>query len=212
MAREPGLRELKKHQTREAIAVAALRLFDERGFEAVTVAEVAREANVSEVTVFNYFPTKEDLFSSRMQFFEEQLLEAVRRRGPGQSALDAFRAMLVERSHRVSEEGRPEAIAKAARLIQLSPSLQAREREIVARYTRQLAELLAADTGVEPNDLEALGVASALIGVHRGMVGWVRTAVLEGLRGPKLTTAAIEQAERAFARLERGLGGYAARP
>jgi len=56
-----GLRERKKRQTREAIAQAAMALFVEHGFDAVTVADVARAADVSEKTVFNYFPAKEDL-------------------------------------------------------------------------------------------------------------------------------------------------------
>ncbi|HUE68699.1 MAG TPA: helix-turn-helix domain-containing protein, partial [Candidatus Acidoferrum sp.] len=62
MATELGLRQRKKQQTRQAIYEAARRLFAERGFDRVAVTEVAREANVSEVSVFNYFPTKEDLF------------------------------------------------------------------------------------------------------------------------------------------------------
>jgi AcrR family transcriptional regulator len=61
MESELGLRELKKARTRQAIQEAAWRLFAERGFEAVTVKEIARVAEVAEKTVFNYFPTKEDL-------------------------------------------------------------------------------------------------------------------------------------------------------
>ena len=89
-----GLRESKKLQTRQAIAATGMRLFVTRGFDHVTVGEIAREAGVSEKTVFNYFPTKEDLFYSRLEAFEEGLLGAVRRREPGESVLAAFRGFL----------------------------------------------------------------------------------------------------------------------
>ena len=83
MSEPLGLRERKKQQTRELIAGTARELFAERGFDAVTVAEIARAADVAEATVFNYFPTKEDLFYSRLEAFEEELLEAVRRARAG---------------------------------------------------------------------------------------------------------------------------------
>ena len=73
-----ALRERKKQQTRQQIYEAARGLFEQKGFDRVSVAEIARAANVSEVTVFNYFPTKEDLFYGGMEFFEEQLVDAVR--------------------------------------------------------------------------------------------------------------------------------------
>src|SRR5205814_1146920 len=79
---EPGLRERKKRQTRQSIADTARALFAERGFDRVTVAEVARAANVSEATVFNYFPTKEDLVFSGLEAFEAALVGAVRDRAP----------------------------------------------------------------------------------------------------------------------------------
>jgi AcrR family transcriptional regulator len=90
MESELGLRERKKARTRQAIQEAAWRLFAERGFEAVTVKEIALVAEVAEKTVFNYFPTKEDLVFDRMHAFEDQVLDAVRQRGTGASALDAF--------------------------------------------------------------------------------------------------------------------------
>ena len=87
---EPGLRERKKQQTQQLILDTATRLFDQRGFDGVTVAEIARAAELSEMTVFNYFPTKEDLVFGRMEFFEERLVAAVEQRDPGESAVASF--------------------------------------------------------------------------------------------------------------------------
>jgi AcrR family transcriptional regulator len=198
---EPGLRERKKQQTRQAIYEAARRLFQERGFENVTVAEVARAADVSEVTVFNYFPTKEDLFYAGMHFFEDELLEAVRSRKPGESALKAFRRKLLESTAGLQSADRFAAIKNATEAYAASPSLAAREREIVERYTRQLAMLLADGAP----DVEDSTVAAALMGAHRALVDHVRRRVSEGVRGDELADEARGQIRRAFGRLERGL-------
>jgi AcrR family transcriptional regulator len=206
---ELGLRERKKQQTRKQIFDAAHRLFKKRGFDSVTVAEIAREADVSEVTVFNYFPTKEDLFYGGMQFFEEQLIEAVRSRARGESALAAFRRRLLEGADRLDSKERIDAIKKAAQAISTSPALVSRERNIVDRYTRQLAAVLAEDTGASPDDAEPLGTAGALMVVHRLLVDHVRKEVLAGRRGSQLVEDYRSQARRAFRRLEHGLGDYA---
>jgi AcrR family transcriptional regulator len=207
-----GLRERKKQRTRQQIFETASRLFAERGFDAVTVAEVARAADVSEVTVFNYFPTKEELFFGGMEFFEDTLLEAVRQRQREESALAAFRARVLDSSSRLAAEENAEAIAGAAALISASPALQAREREIVARYTERLAGVLAEETGVDAEDVEPLAAASALMAAHRALVAYVRRRVLAGSRGRELAEEMRSQARRAFARLESGLAGYAVAP
>jgi AcrR family transcriptional regulator len=206
-----GLRQRKKQQMRRLIFETASRLFAERGFDAVTVAEVARAADVSEMTVFNYFPTKEDLCFAGMAFFEERLLDAVRTRATGVSAPAAFRRLVVDGCSQLAAEENAEVIAKAAALIGGSPALQVREREIVARYTQQLAELLAAETGAHPDDVEPQGVASALMGTHRALVAHVRSSAVAGRRGPRLAAEARSQARRAFARLDSGLADYAIR-
>jgi AcrR family transcriptional regulator len=95
-SRAMGLRALKKEQTRRLIADTAFRLFADRGFDRVTVAEVAREAQVAEATVFNYFRTKEDLFYFRLEAFGERLLEAIGARAPGETVLAAFERFLLE--------------------------------------------------------------------------------------------------------------------
>jgi AcrR family transcriptional regulator len=204
-----GRRQRKKQQMQRLIFETASRLFAERGFDAVTVAEVARAADVSEMTVFNYFPSKEDLCFAGMEFFEERLLDAVRTRATGVSAPAAFGRLVVDSCSRLAAEENTKVIAKAAALIGDSPALQAREREIVARYTQQLAELLAAETGAHPDDVEPQGVASALMGTHRALVAHVRSSAQAGRRGPRLAAEARSQARRALARLDRGLADYA---
>src|SRR6516225_5561029 len=144
MAAELGLRERKKLRTRQQIADAAWRLFAERGFDEVPVAEIARAAEVSEATVFNYFPTKEDLVFHRMEAFEDELLTAIRDRGEGESIVEAFgRFVLRPRGFLGSDD--PEAtdgMRRVARVMTRSPALQARERQILDRYTSTMAALI----------------------------------------------------------------------
>jgi AcrR family transcriptional regulator len=209
VAVEPGLRERKKRRTRQLIFDAAQRLFAERGFGSVTVAEIARAADVSEVTVFNYFPTKEDLFYGGMQFFEEQLIDAVRGRKKGVSAAAAFRDRLLEGADRLASRQAIVAIRQGAQAILKSPALLARERDIVDRYTRQLAAVLAAETGAAEDDVEATSAAGALMVIHRMLVDRVRKRVLAGSRSADLVEDYRSQARRAFRRLGQGLDSYA---
>jgi AcrR family transcriptional regulator len=207
-----GLRERKKQQTRQAIGEAAQRLFVERGFDAVTVAEVARAADVSEGTVFNYFPTKEDLFYGQMEVFEAALVDSVRERPAGEPVLTSFRRFVLDGTRRLAADEVADLIAQATRVISASPALQAREQEIVGAHTRSLAALIAEETRAGPDDAESLTVANALMGAQRALVEHVRAKVVAGLRGPKLAAEAKSQGKRAFARLERGLGDYAIKP
>src|SRR4051795_2141763 len=151
-----GLRERKKQQTRQVHADPARGLFSQRGFDRVTVAEVARAAEVSEATVFNYFPSKEDLFYSGLEAFEEELLSAIRDREPGESILDAFaRFVLTPRGLLASAD--PEAeerLASITRVIEESPALLAGEQRIFAGYTDSLARLIAEEVGAKVDDVE----------------------------------------------------------
>ncbi len=212
-APELGLRERKKQQTRQLIAETARGLFGERGFERVTVAEIARAANVSEQTVFNYFPTKEDLVYWRFESFEDELLKTIREREPGESVLAAFkRFVLAPRGllGKHSPEAR-ERLAALTRMITESPSLLAREEQIFAGYTASLAALIAGERGADAGDVEPWAAANALMGVHRALVHYTRRRVVEGARHPRLAGEVRAQAEQALALLDQGLGGYAVR-
>src|SRR5205085_9372060 len=113
-----GLRETKKLQTREAIAAAGMGLFVKRGFDHVTVGEIARDAGVSEKTVFNYFPTKEDIFFDEVPERLEALAEAVRGRQEGQSLVDAMHALHAKQCSRLASPD----FAHFARAVAESPA------------------------------------------------------------------------------------------
>jgi AcrR family transcriptional regulator len=209
MSTEVGMRERKKQRTRQLIRDTAVRLFMERGFEQVTVGEIAREADVSEATVFNHFPTKEDLVYGQMEAFEQKLIAAVRDRPAGESALAAYARFLFSVRGLMTEQHGPEQVAAWARLILDSPSLVSREHEIIARYAASLAQLLAEETGARPGDLTPSVAAHALIGLHRTLLDYVRSEALAGRTNPGLARSLRQQGERALAQLEHGFGDYA---
>ena len=137
-------------QTRARISELATRLFLERGYDTVTVAEVAREAGVSSVTVFNHFPRKEDLFLDRAVDAVELLRSAVRDRAPGIDVLASLRdttLRLFDARHPLS--GVNDRSVPFFRTVAASPALVARAREIVAELQRTLAEELERDPSFE---------------------------------------------------------------
>jgi len=204
-----GLRERKKEQTRQLIAETARRLFAERSFERVTVAEIAREADVAEQTVYNYFPTKEDLVYWRLESFEQELLAAIRERAPGVPVLEAFWQWMLRQRGLLDEEPVSEGMASMARVISESAALRAREQQVFERYTESLADLLASDTGAGRGAVEPWVAANAVMGLHRALVIYARGRVLEGARNPELARELRARAEEARAMLAAGLGGYA---
>src|SRR5215831_19955675 len=93
---DQGLRERKKARTRQAIADAAAHLFAERGYEQVAVSDVAREAQVSEQTVYNYFPTKDQLVTDRDQLVQDELGRLIRARAPATTPAAAIREFVLD--------------------------------------------------------------------------------------------------------------------
>ncbi|MEU4198246.1 TetR/AcrR family transcriptional regulator [Kribbella sp. NPDC026611] len=128
-------------QTRAKISQVATQLFLDRGFDAVTVAEVAREAGVSSVTVFKHFPRKEDLFLDRTDDAVELLRTAVRDRGTDVlTSLETATMRLVEDRHALS--GLADGSVPFFRTVAASPALIARAREIAAELQQTLTEEL----------------------------------------------------------------------
>lgn len=212
-----GLRELKKEQTRQLIAGTAWRLFADRGFDEVSVAEIAREAQVAEATVFNYFRTKEDLFFWRLEEFGLRVAIAVGARPVGESAVSAFCQVLLAEGGLLAqaEAGDPAALASLQtvnRVISASPALLAREQQAMSRIAEALAEVIAADVGAAADDLRPQVAASALVGVQRALVGYARRRVVAQDDLSTLAADIRRLATSAFALLEDGLAGYAAKP
>jgi len=171
-----GLREQKKRATRDAISSVATRLFMERGFDNVTVAEVAAAANVSKMTVFNYFPRKEDLFFDREQEGAELLQKALSERAPGTSPLAALRQLALQLlAERHPFAKMTDGVAAFWRTVEDSAALRARTRELRAELEARLPDLLATAVGREEADVDAKLVANVLV------AGWL-TGYREALR------------------------------
>ena len=208
-----GLREVKKEQTRQLIADTAWRLFTDRGFDRVTVAEVAREAQVAQATVFNYFPSKEELFYWRLEAFGARLTDAISTRDPGESVLAAFRRCLLAESGLLAqvEAGDPGALERLRtvnRVIAASPALLAREQQAMTRNVASLAALLAAETGAPADDIRPQVAANALMGVHRALIDYVRRRVLADDEPARLAADVRKLTTAAFALLGHGLRDY----
>jgi AcrR family transcriptional regulator len=212
MNTELGLRERKKQQTRRAIREAAMRLFLERGFDQVSVAEVARAADVSEATVFNYFPTKEALVYERMDAFEQELLAAVRARPEGESVLRSFVRFILDRSDNAATGDGRRRVAALTRLAAASPSLMARERQIVARYTDALAALLAEESGAAADDIEPRIAAEAMMAFHRSLIDFARQRAVSRKSNTSFASEIRAAGEQALTLLEGGLRDYGRHP
>ena len=194
-----GLRETKKARTRQEIADKAMRLFVERGFDHVTVAEVAAAADVSEKTVYNYYPTKEDLFFDEVPDRERALVEAVRNRRAGESVAAALERLQVAACGRMCSRG----FATFARIIEDSPALQAKELEVMARLTDALAGAIRGELGVD--ELDARVAANVLVSVQWQHFRNARTHALAGRHGPAAERKLRSELKRAYRLLEHGL-------
>ncbi|WP_030428802.1 TetR/AcrR family transcriptional regulator [Allokutzneria albata] len=203
-----GLRELKKRQTRENISNHATRLFLERGFDNVTIAQVAAAAQVAKMTVTNYFARKEDLALDLHDVFVELPAKTVRDREPGESALAALRraylAGVAEHDPVIGFSG-PEF----ARMITDSPALVARLREFHDDREKALALVLAEETGVEPDDIRPRVAAAQLTSIHRLLFDETLRRTLDGHDNDEIARIVDDYARVAFGALEPVLGDYA---
>lgn len=196
-----GLRDEKKRATRAAIADTALGLFLADGFDRVTVAGVARAAQVSVNTVFNYFPTKEDLFFDRQDEITTRLSGAVRRRRPEETVAAAVHRAFVEKLEADSPTlGLHPGMAGFWRVVDESPALQARARLLHELTERSLADALIGDSATDPD--RARMAAALLSTVDRALHSEIRNRVQRGEKPETVRVAVRATADRVYAGLD----------
>ena len=211
MAELMGLRERKKQQTALRIYRVAMELFAEKGFDAVSVQEIADAAEVSKMTVFNYFGSKEELVFRPMEERFSDAARAVRDRAPGESAVQAVRRQFLRliETRDPSIGLNPEPFARRIRAVILAtPVLRDRAYIASERGGRELADLLTEETG---DATLALIAAATVTATRNALVEEHHRRIDAGESLDEVAADAAERARHAFGLVENGLKGYAVR-
>ncbi|MGW0465810.1 TetR/AcrR family transcriptional regulator [Streptomyces sp. NPDC003027] len=197
-----GLRERKKRQTRQLLSDTAVALFLEKGFDAVSVAEVAAAAEVSKPTLFRYFPAKEDLALHRFADHEDESARVVAARPAGAGPLDALRAHFLrglDRRDPVTGLCDDPDVLAFQRFLYGTPALVARLHGYRDRSEAALARAL----GGEP--LPARLAAAQIVAVLRVLAEENARRMAAGESADEVHPEAVAAAERAFRSLRDGL-------
>ncbi|MFF3456366.1 TetR/AcrR family transcriptional regulator [Streptomyces sp. NPDC002730] len=188
-----GLRERKKRQTRQLISDVATGLFLERGFDAVTIAEIAEAANVSVNTVYNYFPAKEDLFLDRSKGVVERLSRYVRARDKGESAAEAVLRELREEVRAVSPNvGLFAGYSQFIQVIWEAHSLRSRLWRMNQEALEHLEETLREETGADPADQLPTLIAGQLCWVQTTLLGVIGREMVAGRKPDEVSRESLD--------------------
>ena len=211
-----GLRDRKKRELRQRISDVATSMFIERGFDNVRVAEIAAAVDVSEKTIFNYFPTKESLVFDREELQTARMIHAVRDQTPRQTLVQSILRAIEDDVHETFRHWRADHDAVAAlggvrafaEMVEDSPGLTAGLYGMQERMTLAVAEVLAERVGVDPDDPEPQAAAVIVLSLWRAQFrAMVRhadmTADLDTVRD-----AVIADVRRAAAVTEGGLAAF----
>lgn len=200
-----GLRESKKERTRETISATAIRLFLAKGFDQVSITEIAAAAEVSRRTLFAYFPTKEDLVLHRFADHESEAARIVRSRPVGLRPLDALREALLDalarRDPNTGLNDTPEVVAFLT-MVFGTESLAARLTRYMSRGIEALTEALR-EAGTDP--LVARLTASQVIVVQRQLADMNHVCLTAGESADERYPEAVRAAHLAFDLLDHGL-------
>ena len=160
---ETGLRERKKARTRQVIADAAARLFAERGYERVAVSDVAREADVSEQTVYNYFETKEQLVTDRDELVQEELGRLIRSRAAGTTPAAAVREFVLDNVEGLRRIPAEQWRGEIGYLAAISPTVHRIVLEMSDRQADAVATAIRETSDVTPEIAKLQGIALASV-------------------------------------------------
>jgi AcrR family transcriptional regulator len=183
----PGLRERKKARTRRLIADTAARLFAERGYEHVAVTDVAREAEVAEQTVYNYFPTKEQLVTDREQQVQDRLCDLIRSRPPGVTPAAAIRGFVLGSVAGIRSIPADLWRGELGYLAAISPAVHRLVLELADRQAAALAEVISDTTAAAPEIARLQGIA--LAGVFQIIISEAGRRTREGQSQPEIADA-----------------------
>lgn len=188
-----GLRERKKRRTRQYISDVATGLFLERGFDEVTVAEVAEAAEVSVNTVYNYFPAKEDLFLDRSKGVVDRLARYVRGRDPGESAAGAVLRELRDQVTAVSPTvGLLDGYDRFLRVVQDAHSLRSRMWHIQQQSLANVETALREETGAAGSDTLPTLVAGQLAWIQSTLMAWIGDEMIAGHAPDEVSRRALD--------------------
>ncbi|MFE0107019.1 TetR/AcrR family transcriptional regulator [Streptomyces sp. NPDC059009] len=190
--RAEGLRERKKRRTRQHISDVATGLFLERGFDAVTIAEIAAAADVSVNTVYNYFPAKEDLFLDRMDGVQGRLSRTVRGREPGESAAAAVVRELRHDIQAVSPRvGLVDGYDRFMHVINGAPTLKARLFLLQQQVLDSIVATLREETEADEGDPLPLLIGGQLAWVESALVRYIGAEMMKGRKATKVSRDAL---------------------
>lgn len=157
-----GRRERKKAATRQKIADAALRLFLERGYDAVGIRDVAAEADVAVTTLFSHFASKEALVFEQDEDFEQRLARAVTGRAPHEPLVPALRHEVQALVRHCTADG----AAPIWRMIDASPALREYEESMRLRHAESLAAAITADPDLSVTPTACRAIARFVIDAY----------------------------------------------
>ncbi|MGG7508498.1 TetR/AcrR family transcriptional regulator [Plantibacter sp. YIM 135249] len=202
MARETGLRDRKKAQTRHRLADVAARLFAEHGYDAVSVVDVARAADVSDQTVYNYFTAKQDLVLDRADEIRELYGRVVHERAAGSSPATALRQLVADDIARYRQAD--PTIARGEFPAQCLESPTLRRFALETRELQVLAITEAILTSIpELHPLSVKAHAAALISVIQTITDLIGESMLANGPTDGAAAAMSRDADIAFDELDR---------